>query len=144
MIVVWRNDDTDTIRGVVSQAEGQWSDFFILSEPYNTISPPKIASKGVGKAIVVWSRREDGNQTIQASTILNAATLNEEWPSPVRLSLPGQNAINPQVAVDPQGNATIVWEKSDGLNTIIQASTQSGANSDNWSAPIDLGLTTKR
>src|SRR5204862_47061 len=37
------------------------------------------------------------------------------------LSAAGQNAENPQVGVDSGGDALVVWQRSDGANTRVQA-----------------------
>jgi hypothetical protein len=41
--------------------------------------------------------------------------------SAINLSDPGQDAFEPQVAVDPSGNSLTVWTRSDGTNIRIQA-----------------------
>ncbi len=43
------------------------------------------------------------------------------WTAPVTVSVPGRDAITPQVAIDAQGDAVFVWRRFDGANTVIQA-----------------------
>jgi hypothetical protein len=49
------------------------------------------------------------------------------WTAPVTLSTAGQNALDPQVAVDANGNAVFAWRRFDGTNWRIQARTRSAA-----------------
>jgi hypothetical protein len=43
------------------------------------------------------------------------------WSPPKLISEVGQNADDPDVAIDPEGNRVAVWDRSDGANTIVQA-----------------------
>jgi hypothetical protein len=49
------------------------------------------------------------------------------WTAPVTLSAAGQNALDPQVAVDPNGNAVFTWRRFDGTKWRIQARARSAA-----------------
>lgn len=60
------------------------------------------------------------------------------WVSPDDLSLPGRNATEPKVAIDPSGNAVAVWTRSNGLNTIVQGSSRPAGGV--WSQPADLSV----
>lgn len=46
----------------------------------------------------------------------------EQWSEPEILSLTGQNATSPQIAIDPQGNAIAIWNRFDEKHMVIQAS----------------------
>jgi hypothetical protein len=45
--------------------------------------------------------------------------------------------MTPQVAVDPQGDAIVVWDRYDGSHSIVQAS-RLKAGSPVWEVPINL------
>lgn len=49
----------------------------------------------------------------------------EQWSAPIHISISGQNASKPQIAVDPFGNAIAVWHRFDGRHSIVQAITYS-------------------
>jgi hypothetical protein len=49
------------------------------------------------------------------------------WTAPATLSAAGQNALDPQVAVDANGNAVFTWRRFDGANWRIQARARSAA-----------------
>jgi hypothetical protein len=63
-----------------------------------------------GKATAIWER-EDGSEIVaQASSLV----IGGDWSAPVTISESGGSVFNPQVAVDPMGNATAVWRYHDG------------------------------
>jgi hypothetical protein len=67
----------------------------------------------------------------------SASASGTTWSTPVDLSAAGQNAFRPQVAVDGSGNLIAVWERDDGDNEIIQASTSTNGGV-TWSTPVNL------
>jgi hypothetical protein len=52
------------------------------------------------------------------------------------LSTPGQDASYARAAVDANGAVTVVWQRSDGTNQMVQASTRKPDSP--WSTPTDL------
>lgn len=136
-IAVWVHTPTQTVQASVKTQNGPWSLPSILSDAGETVSQPQVAFDAFGKAIVVWTRYDGTNRIIQ-STSCNS---NGNWASPVDLSESGQDAVNPQLAIDSGGNAFVVWQRSDGVHTIIQAATkQGGRTSQDWSPATDLSL----
>jgi len=101
------------------------------------VGSPEIALDPAGNATAVWTRSDGSKYIVQAST----KPFGESWQtSPDNLSLAGQSASLPQIAVDPAGNATVVWYRSNGTNTIIQAATKPFGGS--WqTVPDDLSQT---
>jgi hypothetical protein len=82
---------------------------------------PQIAVDTTGNTTVVWSRFDGRNFVIQASTRI----FGENWQeNPDTLSVTGEDALNPQITVDPFGNASAIWVRSDGTHRRIQASTK--------------------
>ena len=92
---------------------------------------PQVAVDGRGNAIAVWSRFDGTNFIMQAAARVAASRRRRRYVTPKRggtfgapqdLSAAGQDAFNPQVAFDGQGNAIAVWHRFDaGTNTIVQA-----------------------
>jgi hypothetical protein len=78
---------------------------------------PQVAVAADGTATAVWSRYDGANSIVQERRIAPdgtpAAGVND-------LSTAGQNAVQPQVVVDPAGTATVVWVRFNGSNTIVQ------------------------
>jgi hypothetical protein len=124
--VVW---EITTPSGVYVEAstklfEGTWQS--IVSElsqqtaSFNRASP-QVCVDANGNATAVWQFDDGSHTTIQASS----KPYGGGWQLPPdSLSPSGYSAINPQVAADPQGNITAVWELNNGSNSVIQASTK--------------------
>lgn len=78
---------------------------------------PDLAVAPDGTATVVWSSRGGGGFNVFARRIAPDGT-----PEAVQqLSLSGQDALAPRVAVAPDGTATVAWMRSDGNDFRIQA-----------------------
>lgn len=79
---------------------------------------PQVASDADGDAVAVWYRSDGLTRRVQARTISAAGVL-----GPTRnLSPAGQEAFNPQIASDADGNVVAVWYRYDRSTSIVQAS----------------------
>jgi hypothetical protein len=88
-----------------------------------TVSPagqdaidPRAAIDGNGRALVVWQRSDGTNHRIQIRSVTQAEVLG----SIKTLSLAGQDAVAPVVAVDPTGDALALWTRADGPTPRVQ------------------------
>ncbi|WP_323696857.1 InlB B-repeat-containing protein [Thiorhodovibrio litoralis] len=108
-----------------------------LSDPSLNAYVPQVAIDSSGNAIAVWER----NSIIQSARYqVGTGWVKADGAIEVSdLSATGQNADNPQVAVDNSGNAIAVWEVFNG-NWIIQ-SARYVADSETWGAISDLSAT---
>lgn len=71
-----------------------------------------------GNTTAVWHRFDGQHLIIQASTKPYGGV----WqPVPDNISLSGQYALYPQVAIDQFGNAIVVWERFNGKHFIIES-----------------------
>jgi len=113
----------------------RWSAPQRLSEPGQNASGLDVAIDPAGNAVAVW-RREDG-ATPTSHRIVESAKLAAgaaQWSATRKLSEPGQDAIEPRVALDPAGNAVAVWARSDGAHLVVEsAGLPAGASG--WTAP---------
>jgi hypothetical protein len=118
-VVVWdRSDGTNTIiQARRIDADGTLGPIHDLSAGGQSAFAPRIAIDATGKATAVWRRSNGTNTIIQARRIGADGTLGATQD----LSAPGQQAFNPRVALDAAGNATAVWYRNNGANTIAQA-----------------------
>lgn len=66
----------------------------------------------------------------------SVANADSAWLPAQVLSADGEDAAWPQMAIDPQGNATAVWQRSNGSEVVIQAAERPAGGS--WSEPEDL------
>ena len=62
-----------------------------------------------------------GREGLRTMTPMRQDLAAPAWLAPQDLSAAGQDANDPQVAVDGQGNAIAVWSRSNGTNDIVQA-----------------------
>jgi hypothetical protein len=87
-----------------------------ISAPAETAAGPDVAVAPDGTATVVWSSRDGGEFEVFARQIAPDGT-----PAVAQqLSAPGEDALAPQVAVAPDGTATVVWTRSNGPDFQIQ------------------------
>ncbi len=93
---------------------------------------PQLAAGPDGAVTVVWYRRDGRNSRVQVATV----SPKEYWSPPSDLSLPNEDASDPQVAMGDRGTAVVVWRRWDGAHYRVQASSR-GENG-KWSAPINL------
>jgi PKD domain len=135
-IVVWdRHGISDSIVEAAARlaGSGAWQAPVALSAESQNAEGPDVAMDAQGNAVAVWQQR-DVTQMIQAAV---RPAGSETWQAPVGLSAVGENASIPQVAVDPQGDAVVVWTGSNGGNRIVEATTRGGVSS-MWQAPVAL------
>ena len=136
-IAVWsRSNGTNTIIQTATRpVGGPWQAPLELSIAGQNASEPQLAVDGAGDAVAVWRRYDGANYIVQAASRQAGGT----WQQPLDLSAAGQNAEAPQVAIDSAGDAIAVWSRSDGTNTILQASSRVAGGA--WQTPIDLSAT---
>jgi len=58
------------------------------------------------------------------------------WLPPVDISEPGEAAGNPHVVLDSEGNATAVWDRWNGTDTVVESAFRPAG--EGWEAPVDL------
>jgi hypothetical protein len=118
-VAVWRRYDGANyiVQAATRPAGGAWQEPDDLSEAGQNAENPQVAVDSQGDAVAVWRRYDGANYIVQAATRPTGGA----WQEPDDLSATGQNAENPQVAVDSQGDAVAVWRRYDGANYIVQA-----------------------
>ncbi|HEX3737348.1 MAG TPA: PKD domain-containing protein [Solirubrobacterales bacterium] len=133
-VAVWRRyDGTDDIVEAASRPPGgSWGVPVDLSAGGENADSPSVAVDPAGDAVAVWRRYDGTDEIIQAST----RTAGGVWQAPVDLSESGENAYRPQIAVDGAGDAVAVWDRSDGVHTIVQAASRPAGGS--WGPSVDL------
>ena len=96
-----------------------------LDDGFGEAFAPQIAVDSDGDAVFVWTDFDGANPRIRASSLSAGGVF-----GPARyLSLPGEDASEPQVAVDLDGDAVFTWVRFDnGVNrTQSRAMTAAGA-----------------
>jgi PKD domain len=122
---VWdRSDTSDTIvQAATRPAGGAWQAVDDLSAAGENATAPQVAADGLGGWVAVWQRSNGANTIVQAAR----RPVGGSWQAPVDLSPAGENAEAPAVAADAEGDATAIWDRSDGSDTIVQAAGLDGA-----------------
>ena len=137
---VWQHRDGpgSGVQGAVRPAGGAWQEPVTLSAPGRPAEGAQIAVDPHGNAFAIWVG-SDGTHSIVHSAVRPAGGT---WQGPVDLSAAGEDAEDPQVAVDAQGDAVAVWARSSVTDTIVQGATRPAGQA--WGAPVDLSTTAGR
>jgi hypothetical protein len=133
-VAVWVRYDADDantewVQSARRPAHGSWSPLATLSEHHALDA--HVALDDDGNALAVWTRYNGTNHTVQSAD----RPAGGSWSTPVTLSVPGQNALWSQVALDGQGNAVAVWIRDDGDDLVQTADRPVGGS---WSTPVTL------
>jgi len=105
---------------------------------------PELATNAAGDGLVVWDQEVGAEcptrpAALSCTHIVTAAARfhgSTAWATPVEISRPGVGA-RPRVAVDPAGNAAIVWVHDIGRDRVLQATYRHGP-AGAWPEPSDL------
>ncbi len=129
-ISVWEesNGATAIIKSRGAPYGGTWSDSYAISTPGIDARMPKLAVNPQGDAVCVWIGYDGANYIVQGSY----CTFPARWSDPQNLSMPGENAQDPKVVMDPMGKAIVVWSR----NGVVQVASLTSDKV--WIAPIDI------
>jgi hypothetical protein len=86
---------------------------------------PQVEIDSSGNVHALWTRSDGTNGRIQYAT----RTPSGAWSAPVNISDAGQDAGEPQLAIDPSNNILAVWSRADGTSLRIQAAFKPSAGS---------------
>lgn len=113
-----------------------------ISEASEAAGNPHVVLDSEGNATAVWDRW-NGVDTVVESAYRPAG---EAWEAPVDLSEPelegevvpgSHDAQSPQIAVDRNGNVTVLWERYAGTKIVLQSVDRPAGGG--WTAPADIG-----
>lgn len=122
-------------------ASAEWLPPVDISEASEHTGAPQVVLDSEGNATAVWDRW-NGLDTVVESSYRPAG---EGWEAPVDLSEPepegeivpgAHNASSPRIAVDRNGNVTVIWERYAGAKILIQSVDRPAGGS--WTAPEDI------
>ncbi len=99
-----------------SGASGEWARSQRIDDNSGEADAPQVATGADGSVVVVWSQVDDQGMRVWS----NRYTRSDGWSfaQPIDGSSAGE-ASRPQVAVDPPGSVTVVWQQADGTRTGI-------------------------
>ena len=105
---------------------------------------PELALNASGDGVVVWDQ-EVGSECASSPASLNCIHIvtavsrdrgSTAWSTPTEISRPGVGAA-PRAAIDPAGNAALLWIHDIGRDRVVQASYRRGT-SGSWPEPNDI------
>jgi len=121
-------DVASNIQGTTRAAGGAWTAPQDLSPALENADYPQLAVGPQGHAVAVWRRLEGATYLKQDmySLVARARPPAGAWGDPKTVSPPNpESPVNQGVAVDPQGNAVVVWPQfrqfTSNYTTPIQA-----------------------
>lgn len=118
---------------------GEWAPATAISAAGHSAIEPQVAIDEEGEAVAVWTRAgENGLFVVEASSSRRGGA----WSQSVPLSTSADNNFDPEVAVDPEGEAVAVWTRVlSGSNEIVEGATRPAGGS--WPAqPTQLSAPT--
>lgn len=124
--IIFANSGTVAIDDGTNDATMTWGTAEPISTGEELAFAPQIAVSSDGDtAVAVWTEYLSGTGTyaVYAAVGVDLTTV-IEWSDPLALSDASQTAGGPAVAISPDGDqATVVWSRSNGQKTVIQAAT---------------------
>ena len=106
---------------------GSWISPIILAEKKQSGKEPVVVMNDGNQGVAVWDQLINSNTIIQASTYCYTRGWSEEASD---LSQQGQDANDFQVVLNTLKQVVVVWNRSNGTNTIIQATTTTVSSDD--------------
>ncbi len=106
-----------------------------LSTPGQDAFWSRIAISPDGTATAVWYASNGSNDIIQTATRPPGGSFGP----PVNLSVTGEDARFPELAAATDGTVTVVWERDEGSDRIIQTATRPPGGV--FGAPVNLSAT---
>lgn len=137
---VWEEEYSGAIESSTRSSGGIWSAPVTLSANGVVGGWPQVAVDSQGNATAVWAGRASNGRRIriQGRRIQTATRpAGGTWSAPVSISKAGHRHVqDPQIAVSPQGEATAIWQRSNGSYLVAQGATRPAGGG--WSRPVDI------
>lgn len=137
---VWDEEYSGAIESSTRSSGGIWSSPVTLSATGVRADWPQVAVDSQGNATAIWAGRVSNGRRIRIqSHRIQTATrpAGGTWSAPASISKGGHRLVqDPQIAVSPQGEATAVWQRSNGSYLVVQGATRLAGGG--WSRPVDL------
>jgi len=131
---VWEEEFSGATQSATRLPGGNWSAPVTLSATGVRTGWPQVAVDSQGNATAVWA----GADRIHSYRIQTATRpAGGSWSAPISISKPGHRHVqDPQIVVDPQGEATAIWQRSNGSYLVVQGATRPAGGG--WSRPVDI------
>jgi PKD domain len=125
-VAVWTSSDPSGLSVVadVRKPGKDWGPSAVLAGAVSGPLAPQIALDARGDALAVWSHSPGGHSRVQAAGRLAGST---SWSQPRDLSMPGADALTPQVTLDTDGDGAAVWARYNGQTFVVQGAGYDGS-----------------
>lgn len=123
ILAVWQQKKNNNIYArYYPAAEDVWRPIVLLSNSNRIARSPQVAFSSSGNAVAVWEQSDipdnpNADYSIYASRYLKETDSWSASPTPVELASGDANSA--QVAVDPSGQAIIVWRQFNGSSFAV-------------------------
>lgn len=139
LTVIWdEGGEEGVIQSKTRPAGGAWSSTAVeVSDEDGLSSYPQIAIDGQGDVVAVWQQKDIHAGTGFHYFVQTARRAGGSWSTPLTISREDGLAMNPGLAVDSDGNATVIWvwaPLATGTATGLQA--RSGTAGGTWGATV--------
>ncbi len=139
LTAIWDSGGEEgVIQSKTRPAGGEWSSAAVdISDEDGLSSYPQIAIDGQGDVVAVWQQKDIHGASGFHYFIQTARRAGGSWSTPLTISREDGLAMNPALAVDPDGNATAIWvwaPLATGTATGLQA--RSGTAGGSWGATV--------
>ncbi len=133
-VVVWQrfNGFDFAIKAATLPFGGSWTTPVDISAAGAGSLQPNIIVDFLGNALAIWSQSVDDDFIIQSASL----PFGGSWSAPVNISPIGAVSFDPNIVLDSAGNATAIWDRNNGIDTVIQTATLPFGGI--WSLPVDL------
>jgi len=109
-------------------------------DPGHGATSPQVAFDAAGNAVAAWVQGNGAGlaQIVAARWSVSSGT----WSAPQLLQTAALGGVNPQLAVAPDGGATVVWTQSEANMTYTIQAAHAASATASWSAPHALSPAT--
>ncbi len=136
-LVAWRGESEgeEFVRAAYRPVGGSWGEPENVSAEGEQVASVRDAVDPDGNAIVAWggATGKVGGYEIARAAYKPAGG---EWEAPTDLSADGGNSFPSDVVFDTSGNASVVWQRSDGSSNLVQAAYRPAG--EDWESAVDL------
>jgi predicted enzyme related to lactoylglutathione lyase len=119
---VWMQQDGNNINSIYANrydsGSATWGDVWLINAGNNNAGVPQVAADSNGNAFVVWEQLDGTSLNIYANRYDSGSAT---WEGAEIIDAGDNGAAIPQVAVDSNGNAFVVWAQYDGAYDNIYA-----------------------
>lgn len=129
---VWKT--FDVIQAASRPVGEGWQPATPISDPEAEAYVPQAAVNADGDVTAVWMEADDSNYVVRGAF----RPVGGSWEAPTLVSAAGEYAGNPHIALDPDGDAMVVWRGENEGQEVARAAYRPAGGA--WQAPEDVSV----